>query len=419
MSLFNRFFKRDSGYEAKAQAMMEELAKKPMFKYNMLEPFSAVDMETVFSAGAESIFGRWRLLCENDEFGFFGFTPRLLKFVSGEHVLRRSKTKPSEFSYFGESRQLSCLVGNYLLQTDRKITGRPILLCKNVFSGAISQPEVFRFAAGYGGHGTTCDYINKIKVIGDTAVFEIGRYHGAFNNIDANYTGKSDYELWVSYTDDGLVCKSMLVPMERAAEAGYNAYSEIGMALHISRDSSAAANLAISTILVARKIQEASATSFLCKTNVSCCDTVVFACFILRAFCLMSTNNKEAAMEFSDSYIPRIVTGIKYLYPECSSIANELFDNRALLYDKAFASGKGIDDKCQALLHAFETVLKNDAMTETYMPLDEHAPIPLLADGILGDAKCREEVQRFFEVLPDLVSPYYQQVKQELSQKSS
>lgn len=88
MEIFIRIFSKKPS--SPAYSMMKALEAKPIFDYDMLERFTAANIEEILSD--QAAFGSCRLIEETEKYWFYGFTPRLLKFVSYEYVLQRNHT---------------------------------------------------------------------------------------------------------------------------------------------------------------------------------------------------------------------------------------------------------------------------------------------------------------------------------------
>ena len=183
--------------------MKLKLEKKPIYKYKMMEKFTAVNVHNVVLNGASSCFGKIRLIAQTEEYLFYGFTPKLLRYLSNEYVLRKSVKKPNEVVYFGKSYKNSCIFENKLFQFEDKLNvWQNIALCKDIHTGETNEYSWFRPAKLTNGHFSNHDYINKFFIDGDKLVFDVGRYNGNFENQDPTYSFKTDYFLIVEKDGD-------------------------------------------------------------------------------------------------------------------------------------------------------------------------------------------------------------------------
>ncbi|MEG2679579.1 MAG: hypothetical protein RR949_06515 [Oscillospiraceae bacterium] len=180
-----------------SQAMKESLESKPMFSYKMLEPFNVIDIDTVLERGEQEEYGKCRLLCENDRYQFYGFKPALLKLVSEEYVLRRSKEKNNDVVFWGESADISCIFCNHLFQVDRDLIGTNFLLCKNIDTGNLKKHYWFSEFGGYNGHFMSRDFVNEMYIYDKKLTLDVGRLNCDFHNKDEHFKNETDYILTV------------------------------------------------------------------------------------------------------------------------------------------------------------------------------------------------------------------------------
>ena len=182
--------------------MMKALEEKPLYKYEMLEPFTIADIEEILSN--QTAFGRCRLIAETEEYWFYGFTPQLSQFTSGEYVLRRSKTNTDQVQYFGESRELTCVYDKWLCQANHDSAGpwlgKPVII-KNIENGETNECRWFHPSEGFRGHFIQYDYINRMFIDDSHLVFDVGRYKGDFHNRDDSYDYTAEYYLVVEWKD--------------------------------------------------------------------------------------------------------------------------------------------------------------------------------------------------------------------------
>lgn len=170
-------------------------------------------------------------------------------------------------------------------------------------------------------------------------------------------------------------------------------------------------HLAIATVLIPTKITDED--SFLCRSDLTKCDTILFTAFVIRAILIGTADNMQAARQFSENYVRQVILGTKYLYSSTDEYFNEMFDNRMSFYDSVFMSKDDIEERLDAITSEFEFIIKNDIIQKKYVPFYKDSPLPIL--GILEDMQCMAQVKSFFNSIPTFVSPYYHQVQRILS----
>ena len=175
---------------------------------------------------------------------------------------------------------------------------------------------------------------------------------------------------------------------------------------------SAVDNLALATILTIDKVKKIDGESFLCKTSLASCDSIIFACFIIRAMCIGAARNRQVAVSFDDRYMPEVKAGMKYVYKDTSKYFDKMYANRTSFYDTVFMSQRGIDNKINAIIEQFSYILQTDAVVNRYEPFSTTSPVPIMS--IFDTIRCQQQAGKFFELLPDFVHPYFDQVQKSM-----
>lgn len=180
------------------------------------------------------------------------------------------------------------------------------------------------------------------------------------------------------------------------SEAGKSDVSKKPFSDEYYSRTSAAINLAKATLSIVQSKKNLEEAKYLFCTDVACADSVFFSCFVLRALCIMSTKNRTAAEQFSDTYISCIVkmTGNEFLQEET---AQKMFDNRTEFYDRIIIDKGGLTDGLPALLQEFELIIQTDMIEKKYVPFSSSSPLPLI--GIFDAMQCHAEVNSFFQIL--------------------
>lgn len=162
------------------------------------------------------------------------------------------------------------------------------------------------------------------------------------------------------------------------------------------RRMSAAKSLAEETVRTVQLQIRSKTAKFLFCTDVASVDTVFFSCFVLRAICIMSTRNRTAAEQFSDSYISNIVKMSREAFLQEDTV-QKMFDNRTKLYDQIIIRKGGMQNGFPALLQEFEFVIQTDMIEKKYVPISSNSPLPIIS--IFDSMQCRTEIDNFLQIL--------------------
>ncbi|MBE5777010.1 MAG: hypothetical protein E7326_05830 [Clostridiales bacterium] len=174
-------------------------------------------------------------------------------------------------------------------------------------------------------------------------------------------------------------------------------------------------NLAEQVALSINKFSKNKDLEYLCYSKYTKMDSVLFACFLVRAMCIGASTNQSRAIDFSNRFMDKFASSAQATHsPNDSSLFQRMFNNRMSFYDRIFMSKSGIENKISAILEEFEYIVKADIVNGGYSEYTETSPLSLLPDGIMGDMKLREEAVSFFQTLPSIISPYFQNVQRSL-----
>ena len=157
----------------------------------------------------------------------------------------------------------------------------------------------------------------------------------------------------------------------------------------------AASSLATSTMTSVLSLDLVDFYKYLRISNATRLDAVLFSCFILRAVCIMSSNNRRNAVEFSNEYVSSVINMAKDIFFD--SFDQEEVDNRFALYDRIFAKHGDFDKSISALLEEFEYIIMNDIIHDKFASFSESSPLPIL--GIDKATQCSLEVRCYFKAL--------------------
>lgn len=159
---------------------------------------------------------------------------------------------------------------------------------------------------------------------------------------------------------------------------------------------SAAMNLAKATLDFVISQKNMKNAKFLFCTDVSSADAVIFSCFFLRALCISSTNNRTAAMQFSDAYVSYIIDMTQNVFLD-EDVAQKMFDNRTRFYDKIIMENGGLKNGTPKVLNEFGFIIQTDMIQQKYVPFSSSLPLPLI--DFFDAMQCQEEIYNFFRLL--------------------
>lgn len=157
----------------------------------------------------------------------------------------------------------------------------------------------------------------------------------------------------------------------------------------------AAFSLSTSTTTSVLSLSFNDSYKYLCDSDATKLDSVLFSCFILRAICIMSTKNRTNATVFSNEYVSSVINMSNDLFSDSFNTA--IVDSRFALYDKIFAKSEGLENSISAVKEEFEYIIKNDIYEKRFAPFSESPPLPIL--GLEADFHCRIEINGYFKFL--------------------
>lgn len=199
------------------------------------------------------------------------------------------------------------------------------------------------------------------------------------------------------------------------ALAGYKIRQRILDAMGLQEDElSKVAQLAVAVVLATARTQQQDKDSFVCKTNLACCDTLLFSAFLIRALSLGGVTSRKVAEDFTNEFIYLILTAMKKMFPVDRVDVETIFNNRIMFYERVFMSKEDPDEQMQAIVTEYETILKTDELNGKYVDFSEKSPLPIL--GIFEEVKCRTDVGNFTDHLFYTVKHPLEQVKKFLVQ---
>lgn len=142
--------------------MKKSLDKKPIFDYKFKEPFRLVSINQITKNNGKTEYGKCRYLFSDENYKYYGFTPELSKFVSGEYILRADKENEENIVFFGKSSDLCCLFCNHIFLFDRSMLSNNTVSCIDIDNGNEEKYSWFNIPGGYAGHFTDHDKIKSI-----------------------------------------------------------------------------------------------------------------------------------------------------------------------------------------------------------------------------------------------------------------
>jgi hypothetical protein len=175
--------------------------------------------------------------------------------------------------------------------------------------------------------------------------------------------------------------------------------------------------LADATIHLPDMVRKTKKDSLICYNDITSCDTILFSCFVTRILCLSSASSMEQAVEFSEKYVPKVVTFIQEKYPSVEPFFEEMFDNRMSFYDRMVEKTVDKQKIFKVLVEKFEYVLKTDLLENGYAGFSESSPLPII--GVPKDLEYSADVISFFNNMPSMLSPYLEETQNILSRVAS
>lgn len=175
--------------------MQKSLEEKPMFKYEILEPFEIVSIRDITDHSGLTKYGTCRLILETEQYRFYGFCPALLRFASREYILREEKGSEDSLVYFGASADYIRVFSGCLFLADRYMISAHSLLCRNMETGEETTYAWFDLPGGFKGHFMDHDEISEMYIDGNSMIIHVKRAKCNFRN-DVEYY-ESEYTLRV------------------------------------------------------------------------------------------------------------------------------------------------------------------------------------------------------------------------------
>lgn len=145
-----------------SKKIKKSLDKKPIFDYKFKEPFRFISINQITKNNGKTEYGRCRYLFSDENYKYYGFTPELYKFVSGEYIIRADKENEENVVFFGKSSDLCYLFCNHIFLFERKILMDNTVTCVDTENGNSETYSWFNVPGGYSGHFSDYDKIKNI-----------------------------------------------------------------------------------------------------------------------------------------------------------------------------------------------------------------------------------------------------------------
>ncbi len=152
--------------------------------------------------------------------------------------------------------------------------------------------------------------------------------------------------------------------------------------------------------------------AFTGRSDLTRCDTILFATFMIRFFCITASDNRKIAEKFSNDYVSGIEDRIQQVYARRIEDLSEMISNRWDFYDRVFMDKENDDEGIAAVIEEFEYIIKTDIIEKAFVPYNEKSSLPVMS--ITDDYACRAEVQSIVMKIPELVSPYFEEIQDAL-----
>ena len=176
-------------------------------------------------------------------------------------------------------------------------------------------------------------------------------------------------------------------------------------------------SLASATVQIPQIIKDQHEDSIICNNDISCGDTILFACFVVRAMCLNATATHSIAVEFSKKYVQEIVDQTLEHYPSLSLFFEKMFENRMAFYDRIVEKNQDNKNILKILVEEFEIILKSNLINKRYSDFSETSPMPIL--DFFKDFEYSAEINSFFNNMPKMLAPQLEQVQNHLANKQA
>ena len=186
--------------ERAALSMKRSFDKKKIDDYQMMDPFSAVDFRYALSTGPSKAFGKIERVAETENYSFYSFIPNIR--TKRKINIRANKSNNCEVVFFGQDRDLSCVLGEYLVQVDHSTMYSPMTF-KQIDTGEYFEVRNwFRREPGFRGHGYAFDYVGSMFVEDGKLIAEVDFCRGDFHNRPSkDYVFQADQQLVISIVD--------------------------------------------------------------------------------------------------------------------------------------------------------------------------------------------------------------------------
>lgn len=202
-------------------------------------------------------------------------------------------------------------------------------------------------------------------------------------------------------------------PAQAASAAAQKHRAAILDAMGLSECSiTSTGRLALATVMAVRNAQRANRSSFVCRTNLASCDTVIYSAFLVREWVLKHAANDALAQHFTDRYFEHITAALGKLFPLDGVEPEAMLRSRILHYERALAE-RSPANRTEAANKRFELILKADALSGRYTAFGEKIPLPFLSRD--ADRACRTDIAGYRAVLLDTVQKDLQAVQEDLS----
>ena len=150
---------------------------------------------------------------------------------------------------------------------------------------------------------------------------------------------------------------------------------------------------------------------YLCFSNATKTDTILFSCFVLRALCIMATENQKSAAEFSREYVSDIHEALSEMNPLLVSF-EKMLNERTDFYDRVFMSKQGISNKLSAISEEFEYIIITDILENKMALFSEESPMPIL--DVDEAMECHAEVNNYIKFLLAYTDSCMEQVRESI-----
>jgi hypothetical protein len=153
--------------------------------------------------------------------------------------------------------------------------------------------------------------------------------------------------------------------------------------------------LSLQTALLIENLKQYEG-SILGFSDLTCCDSLLFAAFFCRALNICDGyRDRATAMKLSNSYLNDIKLIATKKYGISDSVFDKMLNNRMPFYDSFYMDDCPADKKISAMVEEFEYIIMTDVIEGEYTPFSKTTALPVL--GFEEVIRCHSEATTLFQ----------------------